>query len=179
MTIKNNLKFFFRNFGLDINRYDLNESYDYRLYHFLKLKKIDCILDIGANEGQYVNKLRRIGYNKKIISFEPLSSAFKILKKKSIKDKNWNVYNFGIGEKEKDVDINISKNSFSSSILKILPIHTRGAPESEYFSKEKISIKRLDALSEIDISKLNKIFIKIDTQGYEEQVVLGIEKILN
>ena len=60
-----------------------------------------------------------------------------------------------------------------------MPLHTQAAPESEYFSKEKISIKRLDALSEIDISKFNKIFIKIDTQGYEEQVLQGIEKILN
>jgi FkbM family methyltransferase len=178
-TFKNKLKFFLRNFGLDINRYNLIESNDFRLNHFLKINDIDCVLDVGANIGQYANNLRRIGYKKKIISFEPLSSAYEVIKKKSIKDKYWTVHNFGIGEQEKKVDINISKNSYSSSILDILPLHTESEPQSEYFSKETISIKKLENLNEIDIEKFNKVFIKIDTQGYEEQVLQGIGKLIN
>ena len=179
MTFKNNLKFFLRNFGLDISRYNMSESDDFRLSHFLKSKEIDCVFDIGANEGQYATHLRRIGYNKKIISFEPMKKAYKVLEIKSIKDGNWTAYNYGIGEKEKEVELNISENSYSSSILKILPDHYEAAPESKYISKENISIKRLDNLKEIDIEKLNKIFVKIDTQGYEENVLTGAEKILD
>ena len=178
-TFKNKLKFFLRNFGLDINKYNLIESNDFRLNHFLKINDIDCVLDVGANIGQYANNLRRIGYKKKIISFEPLSSAYEVIKKKSIKDKYWTVHNFGIGEQEKKVDINISKNSYSSSILDILPLHTESEPQSQYFSKETISIKKLENLNEIDIEKFNKVFIKIDTQGYEEQVLQGIGKLIN
>ena len=100
-TFKNKLKFFLRNFGLDINRYNLIESNDFRLNHFLKINDIDCVLDVGANIGQYANNLRRIGYKKKIISFEPLSSAYEVIKKKSISTfignndkilKKWNIY---------------------------------------------------------------------------------------
>ena len=47
------------------------------------------------------------------------------------------------------------------------------------FSKETISIKKLENLNEIDIEKFNKVFIKIDTQGYEEQVLQGIGKLIN
>jgi FkbM family methyltransferase len=178
-TFKNKLKFFLRNFGLDINRYNLIESNDFRLNHFLKINDIDCVLDVGANIGQYANNLRRIGYKKKIISFEPLSSAYKILQNKSVKDELWTSYNYGIGEENKEVNINISKNSYSSSILDILPLHTESEPQSEYFSKETISIKKLENLNEIDIEKFNKVFIKIDTQGYEEQVLQGIGKLIN
>lgn len=178
-TFKNKLKFFLRNFGLDINKYNLIESNDFRLNHFLKINDIDCVLDVGANIGQYANNLRRIGYKKKIISFEPLSSAYKILHNKSVKDELWTSYNYGIGEENKEVNINISKNSYSSSILDILPLHTESEPQSEYFSKETISIKKLEDLNEIDIEKFNKVFIKIDTQGYEEQVLQGIGKLIN
>ena len=86
---------------------------------------------------------------------------------------------FGIGEKEKEVELNISENSYSSSVLQILPTHVEAAPQSKYISKEMISIKRLDSLHEINIDKFNKIFLKIDTQGYEEQALMGAEKILS
>ena len=177
-TFKNKLKFFLRNFGLDIKRYNLIESEDFRLNHFLKINNIDCVLDVGANVGQYARNLRRNGYRKRIISFEPLSSAYEVIKEKSIKDKYWTVHNFGIGEQEKKVDINISKNSYSSSILNILPLHTESDPESKYFSKETISIKKLEDLPEVNFEKFNKIFLKIDTQGYEDQVLQGIGKLI-
>lgn len=179
MNFRNNLKFFLRNFGLDINRYNINESDDSRLGYFLKSKKIDSVFDVGANEGQYATHLRRIGYSKNIVSFEPMQNAYKVLKLKSIKDGNWTAYNFGIGEKEKEVELNISENSYSSSVLQILPTHVEAAPQSKYISKEMISIKRLDSLHEINIDKFNKIFLKIDTQGYEEQALMGAEKILS
>ena len=108
-----------------------------------------------------------------------MQNAYKVLKLKSIKDGNWTAYNFGIGEKEKEVELNISENSYSSSVLQILPTHVETAPQSKYISKEMISIKRLDSLHEINIDKFNKIFLKIDTQGYEEQALMGAEKILS
>ena len=106
-------------------------------------------------------------------------SAYKILQNKSAKDKLWTSYNFGIGEKDKEVDLNISKNSYSSSILDIMPLHTETEPASKYFSSETIAIKKLENVTEINNEKLNKIFLKIDTQGYEAQILQGIGKLLD
>jgi FkbM family methyltransferase len=37
--------------------------------------KVNTIFDIGANEGQFGVLLREIGFEGKIVSFEPLSDA--------------------------------------------------------------------------------------------------------
>ena len=51
----------------------------------MKLNNIECILDIGANIGQYAEYLRQIGFKNDIISFEPLNDAYEILKTKTKK----------------------------------------------------------------------------------------------
>jgi len=179
MKIKNKIKLVFRRFGIDISRYNLNENFDFRLNHFLKLNNIECILDIGANVGQYAEYLRQIGFKKDIISFEPLNDEYEILKTKTKKDSRWQAFNFGIGENEQSSKINISKNSFSSSILGMSRLHFNSAPESIYVSSQKIIIKRLDKLEILEELIDKNLFLKIDTQGYEEKVINGSTNIIN
>ena len=179
MNIRYSLKLFFRKFGIELRKYNINNSFDFRLKHFLKIKKIDCVFDIGANTGQYATHLRKLGYQGQIISFEPLSKEFLKLKNKSKKDKKWLAFNFGIGDINKESLINISKNSLSSSILDMNNEHFEAEPTSKYVDNEKIYLKRLDDISELDLNNFNKIFVKIDTQGYEEQVLEGAKNILN
>ena len=56
-TLKNKLKFFLRNFGIDIGKYNLSECDDFRLNHFLKINDIDCVLDVGANNSNLPTEL--------------------------------------------------------------------------------------------------------------------------
>jgi len=179
MKFKNKIKLVLRRFGIDISRYNLNENFDFRLNHFLKLNNIECIIDIGANIGQYAEYLRQIGFKKDIISFEPLNDSYEILKSKTKKDTRWEAYNFGIGDNEQSSKINVSKNSFSSSILDMSSLHLDSAPDSIYVSNQKITIKRLDRLEFIEKLKDKNLFLKIDTQGYEEQVINGSTNIIN
>jgi len=123
MNIKNLKNIFLNKLGLELKYYNLNNSFNFRLKHFLDLKEIDCVLDVGANSGQFSKNLRRIGYKRQIISFEPILSAFNELKKNSKKDKKWEVFNFALGDDEKESEINISQNSLSSSILNIKKEH--------------------------------------------------------
>ena len=58
-------------------------------------------------------------------------------------------------------------------MLDILPDHTRAAPDSKYVNKEVISIKALDSLFDEYVSAGEKVFLKIDTQGYTKQVLSG------
>jgi FkbM family methyltransferase len=161
---------------LRLKRYPFGDKK--RRIQLLNYYKINKILDVGANKGQFAEVMRDLGYKGKIISFEPLSSAFQMLKTSSNKDKLWEVHNFGIGSKNEKVTINISKNSFSSSILDILDTHVKSYPDSVYIDQEEVEIKTLDSIFGDYFEENDRILLKIDTQGYEKQVLLGAEESL-
>lgn len=158
---------------------------DYDIIYFYRKKiiqrqKIDVVLDIGANSGQYAKQLRNeMAFVGRIISFEPTKSAFGQLKINAKSDKNWDTYNFALGDCIERRQINVSKNSYSSSLLDILPSHVKSAPESEYIDSEMIEVKTIDSIwSELKLSEDCNIYMKIDTQGFERQVLQGAEESL-
>ena len=155
--------------------FDLNHFGRFKILKFLN---IDLILDVGANKGQYASSLRWGGYKGNIISYEPLNSAFKILKHKSILDKKWDVFNFGLGDINGVFKINESKNSYSSSILDISTKHLQESPNSKYICNYEVNIKRLDDIFFETAKDFNNIFLKIDTQGFEEKIILGAKQSL-
>ncbi|WP_421800293.1 FkbM family methyltransferase [Haliscomenobacter sp.] len=140
---------------------------------------IDTLLDIGANIGQYALRMRAMGYQKKIISFEPLKSAFEELKKASFNDHTWLINNYALGSEDTSSTINVANNSFSSSILNMLPAHLSSAPESKYVAKEEIDIKKIDSIFKAFCAKGESVMIKIDTQGYEKNVLDGASESLD
>lgn len=100
------------------------------------------------------------------------------MKEKFKKDKNWVGYNFGLGKDNLTKDINISKNSYSTSILKINKTHVNAAKELRIVSKKKIIIKKLDDIENIKNNKKLNYFLKLDVQGYEDEVLKGSLKTL-
>jgi len=178
--IKKTIKKLFRKLGFDLTRYNPNSSESARILEFFSIYKIDSVLDIGANIGQFATELRESGYNGRIISFEPLSEAYSHLLINSKKDPNWIIApRMAIGNEEGKKTINISGNSYSSSILKMNDTHIKGAPESAYIGSEEISINKLDNIVGNYLRNGENIFTKIDVQGYELQVLKGATNILS
>src|SRR5260370_33003279 len=68
---------------------------------------IDAVLDVGANTGQYASALRQAGFQGDILSFEPLSDAFRQLEEYSRCDPKWRVYRFAVGGENTETEINI------------------------------------------------------------------------
>ena len=134
---------------------------------------IDVVLDVGANAGQYATHLRATGYQGRIVSFEPLTSAYKTLAAAAAHDPKWTTCNCALGSEDGTSEIHLSSNSWSSSLLDILPEHTRAAPDSRYVAKEVITVKTLDSLFDEHVSAGEKVFLKIDTQGYTKHVLNG------
>jgi FkbM family methyltransferase len=163
-------------FGIELKRYPTDELT--RRIRLIEHHNIDVILDIGANIGQYGGEMRNLGFKGEIHSFEPMKSAFEKLKKNAAGDSKWKVHHFSIGEKDGQTTINIAKNSVSSSLLENLPQLTDSAPEAAFVEKETIEIRKLDSIfDDLNLNGKN-IYLKIDTQGYEEMVLLGAEKSL-
>lgn len=140
---------------------------------------IDLIFDVGANTGQYAQRIRALGYRGDIISFEPMAEAYQQLRKLSSADPNWQAIHTGVGHYNGKAVINVSSNSYSSSILKILPLHIESAPDAVYTRQEEISIQRLDSLIDQFYQPDKNLFVKVDTQGFERQVFEGSGKALD
>ena len=163
--------------GAEIVRYPKNDLK--RKLKMLNQRKINLIIDVGANKGEYTLELIHLGFKGYIESFEPISEAYKILSIRSKNNKNWNTSRIAIGDFDGESEINIAGNINSSSLLNMLPRHIKSEPNSKYLRKERILVNRLDTLFSRNMILDKKIFLKIDVQGYELNVLKGAEFIIN
>jgi FkbM family methyltransferase len=178
--IKKTIKKLSRSLGVDLKRYNVQTSEAAKMQRLLAYNNIDLVFDVGANIGQYAKLLRELGYSGRIVSFEPLSSAYSQLKAVSEKDPLWEIApQAAIGNQEGEIIINIAGNSQSSSALPMLDAHLESAPESAYSGSETVKLSRLDTIAKDYIkSETKSIFLKIDVQGLEKQVIEGATAIL-
>jgi len=173
-TLKKLTKKAFRRMGLDVHGYNPSSSPEAQLIASLKKFEIDLVLDVGANYGQFASGIRQGGYFGKIVSFEPLSSAFAKLTEAQRGDLLWDVYpRCAISDREGEGVINIAGNSASSSLLPMLESHKLAAPHTAYIGQETVALTRLDSITPELFSVYKKPFLKIDTQGFEWQVLDG------
>lgn len=140
------------------------------LFHDLK---VDCVFDVGANRGQYRNFLRNhIGYKGPIHSFEPIPELVVELEQAAKVDPNWTIHGYALGTESKTLEFNVMRSNDFSSFLQ--PNQT--APR-EFHSKNvpdrHISVP-VKTLSEILPSiQTNRPYLKLDTQGFDLEVVRG------
>jgi len=124
------------------------------------------VADVGANIGLFSLYAACLG-SKKIYAFEPVKGTFAELKK------------------------NISSNSFSNKIVAVnKAVGNKKGSVSIYFNYDVDGRSSLDFLNDksrsqkvqvilLDDFFKNKVdFIKIDTEGHEEQVLLGAKRII-
>lgn len=164
-SCRNLLVNFMRLFGLQISSIKISN---------LNNLKVGYVIDVGAYQGQFANRIRREGYKGKIYSFEPLLNAHKYLQRAAARDDNWEVHRpVALGSSAGNSMLNISANPTSSSIAEMLSTHLIAAPYSFKTGEQEVQVITLDSL--INKWKLIKtpIFLKIDTQGYEYEILLG------
>jgi FkbM family methyltransferase len=165
--------------GFDISRFEAKSHVLARRKSLLKFYAIDTVIDVGANIGQFAIQMRKdLGFSGNIISFEPLSSAFEVLKINAAGDPKWRVLHCALGDAEGRREISIAKNSYSSSFLNMLPTHAKSAPKSVYTGRELTEIRTLDSMMNDLCSMEENIYLKIDTQGFEGKVIKGAENSL-
>lgn len=137
--------------------------------------KIELLFDVGANRGQYARLVRRQGYAGKIVSFEPLPDAYEKLLQHSRNDTLWTVHErCAVGSTPGHAEINVSRNSLSSSLLPMLPAHLSAAANSLYVGKADTRIITLDSVFDAYRTDNERTFLKMDTQGYETEVLKGL-----
>ena len=167
-------------------------SYQKKWIKFLKKNKYNSfklLIDIGAHKGESIKLFSKNFIVKKIISFEASPINFKYLKKEIEVNKQRHnnteivLENTALGAEDKIIEFNQFNESSSSTIKEI-------DKESKYYKRKfrlinflnnketyqkiKIKISKLkDYIEKNDIKKID--FMKIDTEGYEFEILLGLE----
>ncbi|HEX2685591.1 MAG TPA: FkbM family methyltransferase [Kofleriaceae bacterium] len=162
--------------GLHVGRYPPVDSLAYHLKTLLRELAIDCVLDVGAHEGEFAGFLRELDYTGEIISFEPVRSSFETLTRARSLDKDWRGQNVALGAEEGELEMNIYTGSVFNSFLKPADDGTaRFRDNTQLVRVEKVPVRRLETvIDEILAARPSaNIFLKMDTQGFDLQVVRG------
>lgn len=174
-SVKASIKRLLRRFGWEVQRFENATVEQQVLKNILRATGVDVILDVGANTGQYAELAFDSGFDGTLISFEAIPSVHEQLSRHaSAKREQWKVAPCAaLGSSRGQIDINISANSVSSSILPMRGTHLDAAPDSRYVDKLTVSVDRLDALAREFVPASAVVLLKVDTQGYEMEVLRG------
>ena len=151
---------------------------------FKNLKKPYLIAEISGNHNGSLERAKELISSAKIngadcVKIQTYSPDTMTIKSKKKEGGNWKIQKrCALGATDKDVVINISGRRQSSSIYNISKIHTSLFPDSKNISSETVKMEKLDNYLEELSSLKKKILLKIDTQGYELEVIKGAEKIM-
>ena len=141
----------------------------------LQLYRINCVLDVGANRGQYARRLRNAGYKGHIVSFEPVAETFARLEAAAAGDPRWSVHRCALGRAESTATMTVVPGTLSS----VLEPTAFGVDRYQQFldaTHEEVPVRRLDALLDEVTADVpdRRLYLKLDTQGYDLEAFAGM-----
>ena len=155
-----------------MTRYFYKETGMYIDWEQLKsLPDIDTFIDVGVGADGTPDLYQKF-QEKKLVLIDPLDEAEKFYKE-NMQEVDAVFFKTALGESAGSLKINIEENIGRSTILDVSDINFEGNPVEQ----REIPVNTLDDLLKND--HLGKIGIKIDTEGYELNVILGAKKTLS
>lgn len=136
---------------------------------------ISTVLDIGANVGQFALTIRSILPEARIYAFEPVPECFGTLQRNFGHDSRFKALNLALGEHDAELPFQVNDYPPSSSFLNASVAHTTEFPFTKDTEHLNVIVRRLDDVAE-QLAIVDPVLIKIDVQGYENQVLTGGEK---
>ena len=172
-VIKSLVKKSFNTIGLDIAR--ISNRPEHTLLGLRHLP-IRSIIDVGANTGQFARNIATVFPEAYIYSFEPLLQPFDLIKQWARKQQGKiTVFNVALGDHEGTVEMfSHLEHSPSSSLLKSTDVCERLYPFTKKQTLVSVALRTLDRfLTDMSITLVPDILIKLDVQGYEDRVITG------
>lgn len=154
-------------FGVEIHRIQVGGLSFFRSYN------IETVFDIGANMGQFAEEIRHELPDAQIYSFEPVKETYDTLVENFSNDKKFRAFNVGLGSKKESKEIKISAYSLSSSFLPQSKTLETVFPHTKEVGMETVSVERLDDIWHEVGEPRDGVLVKMDTQGFEAEVIAG------
>ncbi len=164
-----------RLFGKRRNQLDRVDSADERVVQLIELHAAGAVVDVGANVGQYAQRMRAAGLTLPIVSFEPGGEAHGELVRAATDDPAWTVApRMAISDVEGTATLNVNKRSDMNSLKPIADTTRTAFPKAKAMTEEEVATRRLDdVMDEFADLGDRPLFLKVDTQGNELEVIRG------
>ena len=152
----------------------------YRLLRkpWLDSENIGTVLDVGANEGQFIHVAQSLFPRASILAFEPnpdLVSRLQNLVGSSDKSR---VFQIACGREMATMPLHLTTFPPSSSLLRPTSLRIPDFPPVESERSIDVRVERLDRIVSEHGPLRKSYLLKIDVQGYELEVLEGASGIL-
>jgi FkbM family methyltransferase len=136
--------------------------------------EIDCVLDVGAFTGTYGRMLRDLGYRGRIVSFEPASENFELLEREARGDAAWETRRVALGSEAGALQLHLTGSSGSNSVL-VPNAYALGEMPRTFAQRgaEEVRATTVDDVFEEVARGASASFLKVDTQGFDLEVIRG------
>lgn len=165
---------------------DFGSRHYFRNYHLaqdlgeiIDRHRVDAILDVGANRGQFRHFLRRsVGYRGLILSFEPVRACVEALRPQVARDRRWFLHEYALGRQDESRTLHVSEDSRCSSFL-VAAADVHGVP-LKHDHDENVPVRRLEPVfAELkEAHGFRRALLKLDTQGCDLEVIAGARSAL-
>jgi FkbM family methyltransferase len=144
-------------------------------------RKIDLFIDVGANYGEFTSAA--IGVVNRIICFEPNPLVFPYLNKSFEHQQKVTMHQKAIGTAQESCTFTIHKNYSGGGRLGDFWEKKWDDPRFEHLQDESfyqtVNVDKIKLSDFLKDKNFDSIFIKIDTEGGEEDIINSLEETLS
>jgi FkbM family methyltransferase len=164
-------------FRLGIVKIDPKTSFFKVRQQLINNLKVATIIDVGANAGQWLKAVNPRNINGTVWCFEPLEIPYKELEKSAKSYPNVKVFKLAFSDFAGSSEMFVASNGGASSSINAPTKHLKLHSAIEFSKKEMINVVTIDEFfSKHEL--LLPVYLKIDAQGHEWNVINGGAKIL-
>lgn len=142
---------------------------DEHVSFLLRQLRVNCVFDVGANNGQFGRMLRKFGYTGRIVSFEPVEDCLVKLRESADADPDWLVYPIALGEEDTTTEILSTPGKTLSSLLPATDFGKNFNAKLADPVRQQVDVRRLDGLFDEIVDGIDepRVYLKMDTQGFD------------
>jgi FkbM family methyltransferase len=164
--------------GFDVTRWPHRPEegvIDWGLGEVIQSRSVNCVIDVGGNRGHFAQRVRKLGYQGRIVSFEPSPTTLPVIRAAAEGDPDWTVRPVALSSKPGQAVLRLHQNPELDSMLDAIPGVTEQIPTMTETGTATITLSTLEAEYPAIVAGIEepRVLLKSDTQGYEAEVLRG------